>query len=315
MTEPRTRTARPPTPPIGLHPRYDLLALDLDGTLLSPSAGVSQRNVEAVLAARRAGIDVVVCTGRGLAECRPILDLIQQVQPIVVAGGSILACPVTGSTLHRFPMDLALVTSVVHLLVSHGHAALVLKDAHAVGYDYLVVCDDPLSKVDPVTSWWFKNLGVKVRFISTLDEDEHPEHTVRVGVCGTHARTEAVALELRDAFGDRTVLHHFPAVAPAVTAAITGIESDPIVILEAFDRLVSKWTAIQWLAAQRGIPESRIAAIGDQINDVPMIRHAALGIAMGNAIPDVRSLAKKVTLDNASDGVAHAIDHILAGRW
>ncbi|HYE02425.1 MAG TPA: HAD family hydrolase [Phycisphaerales bacterium] len=291
-------------------PRYDLLAIDLDGTLLDATARVSRANIEALARAREAGIGTVICTGRGLVECAPILQEISQCDPVVVAGGSILACPLTRATLHRFPMDPVLVRDVVGVLLAHGHAAMILKDHHVAGYDYLVVCDD-LGKVDPVSRWWFDNLGVEVRFAGCLEEDEHPEHTVRVGVCGTRGATAAAARELAESLGTRTVLHHFPAVAPAAHAARDG----PVVILEAFDRLVSKWTAIRWYAQQRGVAESRIAAIGDEINDVPMIRHAALGIAMGNAVPEVRGVARRTTLDNASDGVAHAVDRILTGEW
>jgi hypothetical protein len=83
-------------------------------------------------------------------------------------------------------------------------------------------------------------------------------------------------------------------------------------ILEAFDKSANKWSALQHLARQWGVPERRIAAIGDEVNDIPMIANAGLGIAMGNAIPAVKAVAKAHTGDNRSDGVAEAIERLLS---
>lgn len=296
-------------------PRYDLIAVDLDGTLLDPASRVSPANVRAVHEARRAGADVMVCTGRGLVECRDALDAIEQADPVAVAGGSILACPSTSATLHRFPMRPDLVREAVGLVTTHGHAALVLKDRHAAGYDYLVVMEEGKSRLDEITRWWFERLKVEVHFVRTIDEDAHPEHTVRVGACATGGTTDGVARVLAERLNGRAVLHHFPAVVPSSTRGRAGGASGQTLIVEVFDAAVSKWTAIEHYARTRGIDPSRIAAIGDQINDVAMLRSAGLGVAMGNAVPEALAVADRVTLDNASDGVARAIEHILEGRW
>src|SRR5206468_11940426 len=101
---------------------------------------------------------------------------------------------------------------------------------------------------------------IKVRIVPSLDHDEHPEHTVRVGVCGTRGRTQAAADELRSAFADEVVFHHFGAVVPGDN---TKHPDDQIVILEAFDKSVNKWAAIEWLAERHGLAPGRIAAIGN----------------------------------------------------
>lgn len=309
------------------HPRYSLLAIDLDGTLLNPAGKVSHANIDALRRARAAGVTTVICTGRGLVECRAILDDIEQTDPVVVAGGSIIADPISGDTLHRFPMAPDLVRTLVDLFLQRDQAALVLKDPAAAGFDYLVVSDHP-SRLDPVTAWWFDSLGVKVRHATTLDADDHPEHTVRVGLCATSFTAAAIAADLGPIVGDRCTFHHFPAVVPEAEepADRVGVQApDPasypaappnsIVILECFDRSATKWSGIAHLAAQRGIPLSRVAAIGDQINDIPMLENAALAVAMANAVPEVRNLAHHTTLSNADDGVAHAINQILNGSW
>ncbi|MEZ6241553.1 MAG: HAD family hydrolase [Phycisphaerales bacterium] len=307
MPAPAARERRPRTTLA-----YDLIAIDLDGTLLGPDARVSERNVQAVHAARDAGLDVIVCTGRGYIESRRILNAIGQTDAVIVAGGSVTACGRTGATLHRFAMHHALVSRAVRVINESGSPAMVLKDAPAAGYDYLIVSGEDEHPLDPITSWWFDQAGATVRFVRTLDADEHPEQTLRVGLCTDEHLSAPIATRLQVEMGEATLMHNFPAV---VGPHAGGGAPRRVNIVELFDARASKWSALSRLAEQRGITPSRIAAIGDEINDVCMIEKSGLGVAMGNAVPAVRGVADRHTLPNTEDGVAHAIDRILAGEW
>ena len=294
--------------------RYDLIAIDLDGTLLDAKGRVSDANLRAIHAARAAGIRTVVCTGRGLAECRHITSAIGQTDPVAVAGGSIIADPVSGRTIRRFPVKLPLVHDTVDRLNAMGHAALVLKDPCEAGYDYLVVQGVQRLPLDPVTNWWFQNMSIKVRYIENIHDDEHPEHTVRVGACGYSDALARLKADLLEAAGGKAQVHSFPAVvAPEHASRISDGRS--LHILELFDADATKWSAVSHLAAKWEISPSRIAAIGDEVNDESMIRGAGLGIAMGNAVPLIRQAANRHTTRHDEDGVARAIDHILSGAW
>jgi hydroxymethylpyrimidine pyrophosphatase-like HAD family hydrolase len=294
--------------------RYDMLAVDLDGTLVNSRGEVSEANAVAVRAARDAGMRVAVCTGRGLVECEHYLKAIEQVDPVAVAGGAIIACPVQRRTIHRFSLDAALVSRAVERLLSHNHPVMILKDPVHAGYDYLMVVGEQRLALDPVTVWWLAHMNVAHRFVCSVAEDEHPEHSVRLGVCGLSGSLAGITEDLREAFGEEAVMHDFPAVvAPEHASRIP--DGQKLHILEVFDKRASKWSAIRWMAAQSGIPEERICAIGDEINDLPMISQAGLGIAMGNAVPSIKAAAKRETLPNDEDGVAHAIRNVLSGRW
>jgi 5-amino-6-(5-phospho-D-ribitylamino)uracil phosphatase len=294
--------------------RYDLIAIDLDGTLLNSRSEVSDRNAAMVRAVREAGVRIAICTGRGLAECRRYLDAIGQEDPVIVAGGSIIACPRTSRTLHRFRLDDRHVSHAVRMIHDHGYPALVLKDPVEAGYDYLVVTGEADHPLDPVTKWWFESMHVRVRYARHLREDEHPEHTVRVGACGFSGSMSRVERDLIERFRDEVHLYHFPAVVAPEHASRTD-DGQTLHVLEIFDRHANKWSAVEKLAGREGIAPSRIAAIGDQINDLPMLRGAGLGIAMGNAVPAARDAANRHTLHHDEDGVAHALSNILSGIW
>jgi hydroxymethylpyrimidine pyrophosphatase-like HAD family hydrolase len=295
-------------------PRYRMLALDLDGTLLSPDGSVSEANRRAVRAARDAGILVTICTGRGLLESEHALRAIEQSEPVIVAGGSMIACPRTRRTIHRFGISDELVRRTVGVIVESGHPALVLKDPLDAGYDYLVVRGPEELPLDPVTLWWFEKMRVKVRHVRSIDEDEHPEHTVRVGACGLASVLSRVEERLVTDIEHDMTMHNFPAVvAPEYAKRLpTG---EMLHILEIFDKSAHKWSAIAHLAAKHGIDAEHIACIGDEVNDVTMISGAGLGIAMGNAVPAVARAARRQTRSNAEDGVAHAVGMMLSGAW
>lgn len=301
--------------------RYQLIGIDLDGTLLNGRREVSARNRAAIARARELGVRVVVCTGRGLAECRHILSEIQQDEPVVVAGGSMVACPRSGRTLHRFGLEEQAVRRATRRLIDHEHPVMILKDP-SVGYDYLMVVGERRLALDPVTEWWLASMDVRHRFAMSLDEDEHPGHTVRLGVCGLSSRLAGLMADIRTEMNEPGVgavnLHHFGAVvAPEHARRLPDGES--LHILEAFAPEATKWSGIRWLAERDGLDLGRVAVIGDEINDLSMMEGAraagGLAVAMGNAKPQVKAVAQRETAGHDEDGVAVAVEAMLEGRW
>lgn len=292
--------------------RYDILAIDLDGTLLGPDGTVSPGNRAAVQRARQAGLSIFPCTGRGLVECRHILEDIGHVGPVAVAGGAMIADVASGKTLHRFAMSPSTVAHAVEAFHGEGNAALVLKDRYAAGFDYLVVTGPDNHAIDPVSVWWFEALKVELKFVQSLEEDAHPEYTIRASIVADAHRSVPLMRRLRDHFGPSALLHSFPAV---ISSDLQNAGQREVHVLEVFDARAHKWSAVQWFAEQNALFNPRVCAMGDHVNDVTMLREASLGIAMGNAAPEARAVADIVTRSNADDGVAHAIDQILAGAW
>lgn len=290
-------------------PIIDAIAIDLDGTLLGPDGRVSERDRAAVERARDAGVTVIVCTGRGLAECRGALASIAQLDPVVVAGGSIVACPATGRTLHRALMPAGVVRAAVDVFHANACPALVLKDPHGLDYDYLVLHSDRNHPLDPTISWWFGEHALRVRTGVHVHHDEHPGHTVRVGMCAPGATSGSAARAVRRELGEGVVMHDFAAVHPS------HHEGEPVHILELFSPQATKWGGVGWVCAGRGLDPARVAAIGDEVNDLTMIEGAGLSVAMGNAVESVRRAADYQTGTNERCGVAEAIDNILSGLW
>lgn len=297
---------------MGRH-RYDIIAVDVDGTLIDHSGRIHEGNLRAIRAAREAGIVVTICTGRALVEIREIIQHIGQTDPVIVAGGAMVAEPNRGRTLERFTMPLELVRRVSDHLHAQEHPVLLLKDPHAAGFDYLAVTPWGPEAIDPASKWWFKRMGVDVRYVDSLEHDEHPEHTVRVGAYAANTPITELAEDLRGRFGAEVMLQHFNGVLLPADRRDEGIES--VHIVEMFNPQADKWQALERLSRRMGIPLERTAAIGDQTNDLSMITHAGLGVAMGNAHASVAQAADRQTLACDQGGVGWAIEKIVSGEW
>ena len=286
--------------------RFDLLVVDLDGTLLSRDGSVSLANRRALDQARDSGMEVIIATGRSLNESRRAIEAVKHEGLVVAAGGSLMCEAVSGRTIDRRVIPADVIHDATQHLVEHGHKVLILKDAHATGYDYLAVGDGQL---DPASQWWFEHLEVDVRFVDCVHEDAHPEDSVRAGAVACEERLAAVAKRLREKMGERCFLQHWSAVT--ATHAIGSATH----LLEIFMPNVNKWTMISAHCQRRGIDPRRVAAIGDGLNDIDLIQNAGLGIAMANCCAEVAAAARHTTADHDEDGVALAICNILSGTW
>lgn len=285
--------------------KYRMLALDIDGTLFDSTGRPPQANLDAVRRAREAGILVVLCTGRGLKESASAIAALDHDGPLVLANGALISDPKTGRTLHRAVIEPHRSLPVVEFLSQSEDAVLVLLDPSEVEHDYLVIRPERLTRN---TRWWFDHVGATYRGVDRVSEaDLH--HAVRVGIVGPASHMPPVQQALLERFGDGLFVQHFMAVDE------DAADGEPIHVLEVFNEGVNKWSALEQLARQHRIDVGEVAAIGDHINDVQMIRGAGCGIAMANAVAQVRENANYHTASNDAAGVAEAIDKLLSGQW
>ncbi|MCC7203806.1 MAG: HAD hydrolase family protein, partial [Phycisphaeraceae bacterium] len=222
----------------------------------------------------------------------------------VFVGGAAVCLVTDGASLDLAVIEPHLALEAVQTLFDLPEAVLVYQDASLTGHDYLVTGRGSLS---PQTQWWFERTESRVRFAQDVTLDDL-HHTLRVGIVSTGERMAAVKPVLRDALGERVFLQSFE----AVQEARPGVS---VHVLEVFAQGVDKWRGIEWLARQRGVAPEQVAVIGDEVNDLAMLRGAGCGIAMANAIDPVKQAARHVTLTCDQHGVAHAIDKLLREEW
>jgi Cof subfamily protein (haloacid dehalogenase superfamily) len=276
--------------------KYRMIAIDLDGTLLSPTGTVTARTRDAVHRALGAGLLVCFATGRNWTESQTILDAIAHYDTAVFVGGAMVVDTKRRLTLHRTMMRPELAAEVCQVLETLGHAVLALQDTHSAGVDYLMTSDAP---ANPSTLQWMRNTQATFRHHPRLGEHSH-EHTIRVGICAASDEVRRVKQTLIKRFGEQILCQN-------LFVPTYGVE-----VLEVFDPGVNKWEGVLHVARAHGIAAGEIVAIGDDLNDVPMLRNAGLGVAMGNARPEARAAARHVIGANSEEGLAVFLEELVA---
>ena len=272
-----------------------LISVDMDGTFLNPQGGISKNNLEAVKEAQDAGIIFSIATGRFYENAAiGMRDRGLHCPLITVNGGKIALSPF-GDIISEHVMS----------KVSAMEAFRILEEQRA---DYYV----------------FANSRVAIRGF----EDRHHSQIEfgderMLSEAGTRYFYGADAcLELIDEGIYKFYVHAYDdleklgrvrwALEQGITQSVlTHSGTHNIEIMPAG---IDKGSGVAELAEYFHIGLDEVMAIGDQDNDLPMIRLAGWGVAMGNATEDVKSQARLVTLSNAEDGVAYAIRHYALGQ-
>lgn len=265
--------------------RYQLLALDLDGTVFGHDLFIAPEVIRAIDAAQSRGVHVTLATGRMFGATLPFAMQLRIRDPLICYQGALIRHPLTGEIYEHVGMPGALAAEAVELLLAADRFVIAYIDErlciagrrpelevylslHPEGAEVVVAPDlAAMVAADPPT---------KLLFVADPPIVEH----------------EMVRLVAR--FGDQLSVVRSHAIFGELTAL--GI---------------NKGTALAALAAHLGIPREQVVAIGDQENDLPMITWAGLGLAMGNAIPAVRQAADAIVPSIDEAGVAWAIRHYL----
>ena len=275
---------------------YDLLAIDLDGTLLDATHHVPHRNRAALHAAHEAGLKIVMCTGRSFTETRPILNEIGlDLDATVTVGGALLSEAATGRTLALKTIPLNIARDAADWLLSRDYAVMWLRDAFSAGFDGYIINH---ARLHPAIQRWFEMTPCDMRRLSNVpDDDEKP---LRITVVDDILVLDQISDEFTHAFDGR------------LTHNIIRVPTYGFTVLEAFEATVSKWTGICKLCERWDIDPRRTVAIGDDVNDLSMIVNAGLGAAVANAKPAVLAAAKRHVSANEACGVAELIEELLS---
>ncbi|HEY8394592.1 MAG TPA: HAD family hydrolase [Thermaerobacter sp.] len=286
--------------------RYRLLALDVDGTLLTSRGTITRRTKRAIRQALAAGIHVTLATGRVFPSARLLARALGLRTPLVVSDGAFIIDPGHGpggrpAVLHAHPMDGGLAREVTAFLTGAG-LPVVVHFADHLASSYRPTWQQVVRSLGRGGLWHYLAMRRFVRYLPPADLPRYvevaPGAPAKISAIGDERRLRPVQQALLARFGGR--LH------------VTHSASRSFDVLPAG---VSKASGLQRLAALLGVHPEEIVAIGDNDNDREMLCFVGLGVAMGNAAEDVRRCARFVTRTNDEDGVAHVIERfLLAGE-
>ena len=270
---------------------YDMLVLDVDGTLAGSDKQVTENTKKAIIEAQKRGKTVAIASGRSIAGIRKMASDIslEQYGGYVIAynGTTVVNCK-TGECIYNQMVPKELVKPVYEAAKRVNAGIVVYNDntkemisGNGLN-EYIKIdaeaCNVTINEVSDFVK------AINFPFNKFLLSGK-PEHMAEV--------EKIMAKE----FGDR----------------LNVFRSDPFYV-ELLPRYVDKGVAVEKLVKHLDIQREKVICIGDSYNDMPMLRFAGMGVAMGNAQQEVKEMADYVTLSNDEDGIVNVIDKFMTPK-
>lgn len=258
---------------------------DVDGTLVTKEKVLTPRALEAVAALHERGVVFTITSGRPPFGMRMLVEPLQLTMPMAAFnGGAIVRPDITILEERHMPEDL--VPRLIQMIEQHGLDVWLFRSR-----DW---CVRALEAPRVARETW----NIKQAPVVVTRFDKFFEGAVKVvGVSEDHPRVAACEAAVQRAFG----------------AQLSAARSQPY-YLDVTHPDANKGVVIERLSRYIDVPLERIAALGDQPNDVLMFEKAGLSIAMGNAGDEVKRKADLVTTSFADEGFANAIEQFILPR-
>jgi hypothetical protein len=270
--------------------------VDVDGTLLTSRGEITPRSRAALVRAVERGLTLVLATGRTYPSLLRIAGGVDVPFHSITNGGAVALTPGMAAVRYVNPLAPAAWPPIVEALLTEGLSPVVFGHRHP---------EPPLLYVasragDPHFESYLSRNALQARIVPDLAAAEVAD-VIEVAALGRGERFNAASTRVMARFNGHTRHHSMVLFIDAAYGKIT----------EFFDAGTSKWHAFLGMFPEAGRHPETVIAIGDEANDVEMIRAAGMGIAMGNGTPELKAVADRVTADHDHDGLAEALEDLL----
>ena len=288
-----------------MDPKIRMIALDLDGTLLNSQKGISSEDSRALEEAFGRGIEIVPVTGRNFSFALPVVEKLPFEVTLVTTNGAVIRSR-RGETFLRRLLPAAAARQVLHVVAAEfwPYTVVVYDQAGAGHLRIQATSNGAAAEAQTISggvagsAWLERNQHFVQRFESleqALDGD--PLEILFTGPMKTI--TEIGRRLGQDCDSNES--------ARPYRLLRTEYPNRDFALLDAIHIECSKGAALEHWSQLRGISSAEIMAIGDNYNDLEMLRYAGLPVVMGNADDTLKQQGWPITLDCDSSGVAHAL--------
>jgi Cof subfamily protein (haloacid dehalogenase superfamily) len=262
-----------------------LVVSDVDGTLTNRAGAVSPANQREIRRVMNCGVHFGIATGRPTRDLQRVREDLDLALPVIVSNGMMIEDLATGEIIHSLQIEMTVIRAVLDLIVSHDVDAVILDTPQGWIYQVRNATGEPPP--------WIISVGDTAHRIDEWNTYLAEDRTV-LKIVAEGAESDLKRIE-------------------QALAAIEGVQVTASFPnnREIFVAHAGKANAAKLLAARLGIDAANVLAIGDQRNDIELVRWAGIGVAMGNAVPELKAVADWITRSNDEDGVAHALAHFI----
>lgn len=288
---------------------YKLIAIDLDGTLLNSYGNVSNIDKEQIKKAVEKGVEVVLTSGR-------VTDSVENIAREVGADKYLISG--NGSTIFDFKEN----KSIYDRFIERNKVLQIIKLCEENSIYYNIYTDDMIIA---------QSLNYNVLFYHSENSRKPEGKKTNINIVKNIYEYVKEKEDLK--ISKITVCDESNIIFPRILEKIKKIKNIDVLEVAHMSRKiiksgteeynikyyyseissqnVNKWSAIQFLINKLGIQEENVIAIGDNMNDISMIKNAGLGVAMENSAPVVKEIADIVTKNNNENGVGEVIKNYI----
>ncbi|MGI5852718.1 MAG: Cof-type HAD-IIB family hydrolase [Bacillota bacterium] len=264
-------------------PFYQLVAMDLDGTLLTSDTKITPRTRKALQDCADSGVKVVFASGRMLGSIAKVADQASYLSGVIAYNGALIAEWPSRSIVRETPIPGILARRLVTDLKKSGvHINVYLNDTLYI------------EELNEAARNYCRNTAVEPS-IANFDEllNRRAANPTKILIIGKPEELDVMAEEYRAGYPE---LHVTKSRPHFLEFTVSGI---------------NKGTALKELAELLGIARERVVAIGDAPNDLDMIKYAGMGVAVGNSFEQVKAEADLIAPSNDEEGVAWVIERYI----
>ena len=285
---------------------YKLVAIDLDGTLLNSYGVISEKNKIAINQAIQKGIEVVLTSGRGSMSVRNLATEIGADHYIICGNGATIYDLQNQRLMYNRFLSQKKILQLIQICEENSiYYSVYTQDSiitKSLNYNVLFYHQENASKPDE------KRTNIHIvqniyEYIANRAENDY----LKVTICDNNNIVFNSIIKKLRMVKDVDVLD-VGHMSRKLIKSGTEVYAIEYFYTEVSSQNVDKWTAISYLINQLGIKQEEVIAIGDNMNDKTMIENAGLGVAMENAAPYIKEIAKAITDNNNEDGVAKVIE-------
>lgn len=261
---------------------YKMIAIDLDGTLFTDELTISPNTVTAIQRAIRMGTVVTIATGRMFSSAKLIAEQLGIHAPLITYQGAMIRVAGEAEALYERPVSPDIAEKLINIARE--------KNIHLQVYQ-----DDILYG------------AAETEKLSTYAEAVQVPYTVEPDLIRLAEKGFTKLLFI----DEPEILDPLQQELQLLFGESAYIAKSKKTYLEVTHPEANKGSALLFLANKLGIDRSEIIGIGDNHNDSELLKAAGFGIAMGNAVQEVKELADYTSLSNNAEGVLHAINKFI----
>lgn len=271
---------------------YKMVVLDLDGTLLNDNKEISQKNIYILNELHNKNIEIVIATGRNYYMAKTLIAKILTLKPVVLANnGAITRCSHDDSVLDYSYLEPSVFEKIYKEGLRYNLNPVLYVDEYNNGYDLIYEKEN----YEEAYSGYIKK-GSK-RAINKKIEPLNINNILSVCYIDTADNLSKFVENIGKYKDNYNILF------------IKNVMEKTL--LEFLHPNGCKWNAISKYAASKGILPEEIISIGDDNNDVELLKNSGLGIAMINGTEESKKAAKVITkYDNNNSGVYYSLSSI-----